>query len=207
MEENKKMFVFNNLNCIKDQTEKDTNNVAIISINYSQKDKKTTVEPQRIKRIITLSHKWIFNENDLTNENQINIIKKIYSYLKEPTLDTNDVNCNFVIQQLKNKLYSYKSQDNEKKKFDSKKFVNMNYVIDILLQSNLKCYYCNNDVKILYEIVRDPKQWTLDRLNNDYGHNIENVVISCLKCNICKKIINPNRYVETKKCINVIKIN
>jgi hypothetical protein len=140
-------------------------------------------------RIITSSKKWIKN---LTYENQINLIHK-----KE----------NLLIQQLKNKLYSYKSQDNEKKKYDKDKFVNIDYVISILLKSNLKCYYCNKDVKVLYEIVREDDQWTLDRLDNDYGHNIDNVVISCLKCNIRKKIIHPDKYVNTKKCINVIKLD
>ena len=216
MEENKKIIVLHNIETIQQENKKEqTNN--IISINYPiQKDKQIQVEHQRLKRIITSTDKWIFNKNDLTNENQLLIIKKIYNKLKEPecinsleyfTLKTDDKNCNFVIQQLKNKLYSYKSQDCEKKKINTEKFVNMVYIIEILLQSNLKCYYCKNDVKILYEIVREPEQWTLDRLDNDFGHNIDNVVISCLKCNIRKKIIHPERYVNTKKCVNVVKID
>jgi hypothetical protein len=220
MEENKKVIILSNTILIqeKDKNEKleETKN-NIVLINYLQKDKRTVVEPHRIKRIITSTDKWIFNKNDLTYEKQLDIIKQIYYKLNEPksvnlldeslNINTIDNNCNFVIQQLKNKLYSYKSQDNEKKKYNTDCFVNMKYVIELLIQSNLKCYYCKNNVKILYEIVREQEQWTLDRLDNDIGHNINNVVISCLKCNIRKKIIHPERYVNTKKCINVVKID
>ena len=33
---------------------------------------------------------------------------------------------------------------------------------------------------ILYENVREPKQWSVDRINNDLGHNIDNFVLACL---------------------------
>ena len=42
----------------------------------------------------------------------------------------------------------------------------------------MKCIYCSEEVFILYERVRETKQWTLDRINNDIGHNSGNLVIA-----------------------------
>lgn len=37
---------------------------------------------------------------------------------------------------------------------------------------------------LLYKLVREPKQWTLDRIDNEYGHCVDNIVLSCLECNL-----------------------
>ena len=41
-------------------------------------------------------------------------------------------------------------------------------------------------------------QWTLDRIDNELGHNIGNLVISCLKCNLKRRRINKNSFMMTK---------
>ena len=41
----------------------------------------------------------------------------------------------------------------------------------LLLESKMKCKYCRESVFLLYKEVRDPKQWTLDRIDNNFGHN------------------------------------
>ena len=51
----------------------------------------------------------------------------------------------------------------------------------LLVKSKLFCYYCKNPVFILYENIRDPTQWTLDRIDNEQGHNEDNCVICCFK--------------------------
>ena len=62
--------------------------------------------------------------------------------------------------------------------------------IEKLVASRLKCYYCKINMKLFYKKVRDMDQWTLDRINNDIGHNNNNVVICCLKCNINRRTTN-----------------
>jgi len=42
-------------------------------------------------------------------------------------------------------------------------------------------------------------QWTLDRLDNSVAHTTENVVISCLKCNLKKGCKNDVDFVFTKQ--------
>ena len=66
------------------------------------------------------------------------------------------------------------------------------------------CFYCLQQVKIIYTQVRDPKQWTLERIDNSLGHNRGNVVISCLSCNIRRRCMYHERYVFTKQAAAVV---
>ena len=50
------------------------------------------------------------------------------------------------------------------------------------------------------------EQWSLDRIDNDYGHNHDNVVISCLECNLKRRCIDMNKYKESKKFRYIKKI-
>ena len=112
-----------------------------------------------------------------------------------------------VLQQLNQKIIGYKSQDIAKHIYDSTQFVTRECVIELLIESELKCHYCKKDIKVLYEIVREPLQWTLDRINNNYGHNKDNLLIACLSCNLRRKTIYHERYEMTKLCTNVIKLS
>ena len=123
-------------------------------------------------------------------ENQIEYINKMY------------MNCDFhekklVKKNLKSKINSYKQQD--KKKNILTDIISFDQLIEKLIISKLKCYYCNKNVLIIYEISRDPRQWTLDRLDNLKGHTNFNVVISCLKCNLDRRIIDDKKFLFTKK--------
>ena len=46
--------------------------------------------------------------------------------------------------------------------------------------------------------MRELKQWTLDRIDNDKGHNMENVVIACLDCNIRRRRKNKDDFMFSK---------
>ena len=67
------------------------------------------------------------------------------------------------------------------------------------------CFYCKCELHILYEIVRELTQWTIDRINNDEGHNKDNFVIACLNCNIKRRNINSNKFLFTKQLLLVKK--
>ena len=68
----------------------------------------------------------------------------------------------------------------------------------------MKCFYCQKLVYVLYDNVREPRQWTLERIDNKFGHNMDNVVISCLSCNLKRRCIYHERFLFTKQ-LNIIK--
>ena len=117
---------------------------------------------------------------------------------KEFTNENKNI-CKCIIQQLNQKINGYKSQDIHKKLLDLEKIVDLENVLQLLIQSNLECFYCKNKVKVLYEHVREPCQWTLDRIDNDYGHNKGNLEIACLSCNVRRRTMYADRYVFTKQ--------
>jgi len=65
----------------------------------------------------------------------------------------------------------------------------------------LKCHYCSEDMFILYEIVRELKQWSLDRINNNIGHNDGNLVVACLECNLKRRRTNKDAFMFTKNLV------
>jgi len=166
--------------------------------NY-KKEKTVKTQKEKQKRQITTTTKWKFNENDLEYNNQMKLLKELQ--------ENNIVNrepCNFIISQINNKIYSYRSQDMEKNKLCEEKLMNLQNVLDLMIECENKCFYCKENVNVLYEYVREPKQWTLERLDNKFGHNTDNVVIACLSCNLRRKTMYYERFIFTKQ-LHIIK--
>ena len=100
--------------------------------------------------------------------------------------------------QIINKIGGYRQQDRLKKLLDESQFITYDYVVEKIKESELKCHYCQKEMYILYEISRDFKQWTIDRIDNTKGHNQGNIVISCLDCNLKRGRINKDAFKFTK---------
>ena len=100
------------------------------------------------------------------------------------------------IKSITSKIASYRSQDMKKKKL-SENFVDYEYVENLL--NTPTCFYCLEQVKIIYEFVREPKQWTLERIDNTLGHDKGNVVICCLSCNLRRRTMYHERFIFTKQ--------
>jgi len=157
------------------------------------------------KRVVTSTNKWTFSAFDLTPASQMEYITKIHSnFASTENTILGEPQCKFIIQQINQKLYGYRYQDAHKNLFQEQLFIDLKSVIDLLLECNNQCFYCKEPVQVLYEQVREPKQWTLDRLNNHAGHNKSNVVIACLICNLRRKTMYHERYVFTKQ-MNIVK--
>jgi len=107
-------------------------------------------------------------------------------------------NSKLILKELDKKINGYKQQDILKKRFNEDEFINMEEIIKKLLDNKLKCYYCNNEVLILFNLVRESSQWTLDRIDNNLSHTNSNTVISCLLCNLNRKNLNSNSFLFTK---------
>ncbi len=169
-------------------------------INISEPERKPIIQSNKNKRVITQSKGWTFNESDYQNEKQLDYLRTLITEI-HPNQQQR-----FILQQINNKLSGYKSQDMHKKLYDESAFIKIDTVIQLLIESSLHCFYCKNDIKVLYEVVRETDQWTLDRIDNSMGHNTGNVFIACLSCNLRRKTMYHERYVFTKTCTNVVKL-
>jgi len=138
------------------------------------------------------SEKWKNKELLLDNKKQINILNKLY--LKEEYEGIKTVK-----KSIEKKIKGYENQDIKKDKLNKNKLIKYEDLLEILVISKLKCYYCKCNCLLMYDNVREKKQWTLDRLNNDEGHNRDNVVVSCLECNLKKGTIDDKKFKFAKQ--------
>ena len=129
-------------------------------------------------------------------DNQLKIVEELLSsgslVTDEHKLFTREIN---------SKISSYRQQDISKKMLDDTKFINFEQVLTKLCDCKLCCFYCGELMLIVYTIVREKMQWSLDRVDNDLGHNSDNVVISCLQCNLQRRRKSKNAFEFTKKMV------
>lgn len=110
-----------------------------------------------------------------------------------------EVALRFLMENVRDKRSGYKQQDLQKNKYDAMRFVSREDILQLLWSARLQCHYCRGWVHLLYENVREPQQWTLDRIDNDQGHNRGNLYIACLSCNLRRRCLNSERYRFTKQ--------
>lgn len=102
-------------------------------------------------------------------------------------------------RELEKKISGYKAQDIDKNFYDAELLISLDDTIEKLVESKLKCYYCKCEVLLLYKNVRDPFQWSLDRVDNSKCHSRENTIIACLKCNLQRRTRDMNKFLFTKQ--------
>jgi hypothetical protein len=197
--------------------EKPSTTTSIKKIQKKEKQVKTRVEAQT----------WELSDAELSHPMQLDCLNKEhtnankYTNKKEDQEATNANNANKkedqeanntnnttkvkyhsrLLTHIKSKLSGYKQQDIVKNKWDRNKFVKLDEVVGLLIQCDLKCVYCSQETYILYNHVREGKQWTLDRIQNSLGHNSGNLVIACLECNLKRRRINKDSFMFSKNMV------
>jgi hypothetical protein len=144
------------------------------------------------------SEKWAFSEEYYKYENQIIMINDI---------SNNNINevSKIAIQQINRKIYSYKQQDINKKLLNEQKFLTFESIINKMNECELKCRYCKKEMDVLYDISREKTQWSVDRIDNDKGHNIDNFHLACLDCNLKRRRRTDEKFLFTKQ-LNIVKV-
>jgi len=141
------------------------------------------------------SENWSFSLEHYIYENQMKMIKDIiankYNYI-------NNVS-KIAIQQINRKIYGYKQQDIIKKLLNEKDFITFESIINKMVECQLKCYYCSCEMNVLYDISREMTQWTVDRIDNDLGHNLTNYYLACLECNLKRRRRSDDKFLFTKQ--------
>lgn len=188
----------------------DDNKIINISgTNNRYQMKKLTEENTIIKERILFNNNNL-NENELSYSKQLEFLRLINNKINHNTNLNDDYTIDniakIMTKEIEKKISSYKQQDLIKKLFDNEKFITINNVVNKLIEYQMKCYYCKCEMYILYKIVREMKQWTVDRINNNIGHNIDNYVVSCLDCNLKRRRRNCESFLFTKQ-LNINKVD
>ena len=136
--------------------------------------------------------KWGDNKTLLNEKQQITILNKLF-------LENNYEGDTFVKKEVQRKIRSYKYQDVKKNVYDSTQFISYDEVMEKLVISKLKCNYCRKNCLLMYNNVREMRQWTLDRIDNSDGHTNKNTVICCLDCNLKRGTLNDEKFKFTKQ--------
>lgn len=134
--------------------------------------------------------KWNLPDHYFTHSHQFNIISKLYMNLDNDVIENREI----YIKEITKKISGYKRQDIDKKFYSKNTFISLEELIEKLLCSKLKCFYCKCECELIYENVLSKRQWTLDRIENDAGHNADNVVICCLECNLKRGTMDSGRF-------------
>ena len=130
-------------------------------------------------------------------------MKLINTLVDDKTLSDDEIT-QTVIQEINKKIYGYKHQDILKKKLDTNTFIDFNCVIQKMIECELKCRYCKCEMSVLYDITREMKQWSVDRIDNDKGHNKDNFHLACLDCNLKRRRRTDEKFLFTKQ-LNIVK--
>jgi len=165
------------------------------------------VDNKKIKKKLLEDHKkdknkkrvetenWSFSIDCYLYENQYEMIKKICNNNNNHVDEVSKI----AIQQINKKIYGYRQQDILKKILNNEKFINIESIINKMIECELKCYYCQIEMNILYDISREMKQWTVDRIDNDLGHNLDNYYLACLECNLKRRRRSDEKFLFTKQ--------
>jgi len=153
-------------------------------------DKFKKLEDPEIKNERSIIQKWDKNilQDFESHDTQLRMINKCYLNIN-PLL-----NKELFLKEIQKKIDGYKRQDIEKELYDENYFLKFENVLQTLVESGLKCYYCKCKVYIIYSEVLCKCQWTIDRIDNDYGHNNNNIVIACYECNVRRGTMDSERF-------------
>jgi hypothetical protein len=186
------------------ETSNNEKKITICGTNNRYMIKKLTtdnsIKKENKKRVDSFG--WNFSDDYFQSYKQIELLKDIV--LNNFITTENEAVSKIVFQQISTKISGYKQQDILKKRYDCKKFIDFNNIIVKLIECDLKCRYCKDSMTILYDVSREIKQWSVDRVDNDMGHNNDNYHLACLDCNLKRRRQTDKKFLFTKQ-LSIIK--
>ena len=140
-------------------------------------------KPQR-----TRTMKWTIDDAFFNYDKQMEVLRRLIA--DDQSLEERK----FFIKEIKNKLNGYSRQDVANGVLDLSAIISLDATIELLLVNKMRCAYCRECCELIYKDVMAPRQWTLDRVDNDQGHNDGNVVLACLACNLQRRTMDAERF-------------
>ena len=103
-----------------------------------------------------------------------------------------------LVRNIKKKISSHKKFD--KNRFKKEGDIDYEFIKELINKQNKKCYVCNEEILLIDWKPYCCYQFSIDRINNAYPHNKDNVRIACYFCN-CRhypKFDQPNKLCNQK---------
>jgi 5-methylcytosine-specific restriction endonuclease McrA len=104
-----------------------------------------------------------------------------------------------IVREIDTKRKAYIYQDKNHQIYDPRFSITTDRIVELLVGSELLCHYCREICQVAYKESMCRRQWTLDRIDNNYGHNDTNVVIACLDCNLKRGTMDSERFRQGKQ--------
>ena len=143
----------------------------------------TLIKPKRARTL-----KWTIDDAFFAHDKQMEVLRRLIA--DDPNLEERK----FFIKEIKAKLDGYARQDIQNGIHDLSAFISLHGTIELLLVGKLRCAYCRQCCELIYKDVMAQRQWTLDRVDNDLGHNDGNVMLACLSCNLQRRTMDADRF-------------
>jgi len=105
----------------------------------------------------------------------------------------------YIIREIDTKRKAYIYQDKHHEIYDPRFSITTDRIVELLVAAELLCFYCREICQVSYKEAMCRRQWTLDRTDNNYGHNDANVVIACLDCNLKRGTMDAERFRQGKQ--------
>jgi 5-methylcytosine-specific restriction endonuclease McrA len=105
----------------------------------------------------------------------------------------------YIIREIDTKRKAYIYQDKRHEIYDPRYSITTDRIVELLVAAELLCFYCREICQVTYKEAMCRRQWTLDRIDNNYGHNDTNVVIACLDCNLKRGTMDAERFRQGKQ--------
>jgi hypothetical protein len=100
----------------------------------------------------------------------------------------------YILREIDTKRKAYIYQDKHHQIYDPRYSITTDRIVELLVGADLLCHYCREICQVAYKEAMCRRQWTLDRTDNNYGHNDANVVIACLDCNLKRGTMDAERF-------------
>jgi hypothetical protein len=97
------------------------------------------------------------------------------------------------------KFKGYIQQDKDKERYDEEEFITYMDLSGLMNEQSNKCIYCWKSL--------NNSDWSLDRIDNKLGHNMNNCVLSCIHCNTTRKTTPYNKFYREQALIRYSKEN
>ena len=171
----------------------------------NQDKMKQMADPEAVIERKVSKHKLVSLSDDIYTTDQSLVLDILKSHIADKSLGTSISDSSaqsistHLLREIDTKRKAYIYQDKNHQIYDPRFSITTDRIVELLVSSELLCHYCREICQVAYKEAMCRRQWTLDRIDNNYGHNDTNVVIACLDCNLKRGTMDSERFRQGKQ--------